>query len=51
MLQSQEAFEAECFKIVTEIQEKFIDLNMDDDEGFDQDEMQPKLQKFQQRVA
>jgi hypothetical protein len=39
----KQEFEAECKRIVTEIQEKFIDLGIEDNEsGFQQDEMEAK---------
>lgn len=48
VLKFQEEFEAECKRIVTEIQDKFIDLNIEDDEsGYGQDEMQMKQERFQ----
>lgn len=43
LIKFQEKFEAECKRIVTEIQDKFIDLNVGDNEsGYGQDEMQMK---------
>jgi hypothetical protein len=35
---------------VTEINDKFIDLNMADDTGYGQDEMQSKQEKFEREI-
>lgn len=48
----QEEFEATCKKIVTEIQDKFIDLNIGDDEsGFGGEEMLVKQETFTKDMA
>lgn len=52
VLKWQEEFEATCKKIVTEIQDKFIDLNIGDDEsGFGGEEMLVKQETFQKDMA